>query len=186
MFHMCASVWMCGCPTCQCFRYGANSEEAGLCGGQWTTQEAEGAFVSSLLWSLPAVTALYCVLYEGPEKMGFPGLAQVRLGMCHRQWYYREPCRGKWQASNGGPCLMHSHYRQGQSLFFFSCNWFIIKRSNLLGEGIDTRIFHSSQRYKDLVTEVRSKGGCLTMAGGRTGLTLCLGLQKAFAWGALA
>lgn len=119
MFHMCASVWMCECPTCQCFRYGANSEEAGSCGRQWMTQEAEGAFVSSLLWSLPAVTALCCVLYEGPEKMGFPGLAQVRLRMCHRQWYYyREPCRGKWQASNGGPCLMHSHYRQGGSLFF--------------------------------------------------------------------
>lgn len=60
-----------------------------------------------------------CVLYEGPEKIGFHGLAQVRFRMCHRQWYYyREPCRGKWQASNGRPCLMHSHHRQGGSLFF--------------------------------------------------------------------
>lgn len=53
---------------------------------------------------------------------------------------------------------MHSHHRQGGSLFFLSCDRFITKRSNLLGEGIDIRMFHSSQRYKDLVTEVRSKG----------------------------
>lgn len=49
------------------------------------TQEGEGAFASSLLWFPPAVTALCCVLYEGPEKMGFPGMAQVRLRVCPRQ-----------------------------------------------------------------------------------------------------
>lgn len=46
------------------------------------TQEGEGAFVSSLLWFPPAVTASCCVLYEGPEKMSFPGMAQVRLRVC--------------------------------------------------------------------------------------------------------
>lgn len=81
---------------------------------------------------------------------------------------------------------MHYTSQAGREAFFLSCDRFITKRSNLLGEGIDTRMFHSSQRYKDLVTEVRSKGGYLTIVGGRTGLALCLGMQKAFAWGALA
>lgn len=118
MFHMCASVWMCGCPTCQCFRYGANSEEAGLCGGQWTTQEAEGAFVSSLLWSLPAVTALCCVLYEGPEKMGFPGLARWGSGCAVDNDIITEsPAEGSDKPAMEGPasCI---HITGREEVFF--------------------------------------------------------------------
>lgn len=70
-----------------------------------------------LLSSLVSTSSVVCCMRV--LKRGFHDLAQVRLRMCHRQWYYyREPCRGKWQASNGGPCLMHSHHRQGGSLFF--------------------------------------------------------------------